>query len=91
MVENGIQNSNDEGSISSGRLLCGALLKVYEGVEIKVLRPKGCGQGVWLVSKALCLLLASSQTAKLTALKGMIREVSSFQRVVCTDFNGVGT
>ena len=56
---------------SPGAELCAALLDVYEGSEVKLTRQKGCGLGVGLVSLTLCLLLASSQSAKQTALKGL--------------------
>ena len=58
--------------LPSGGLMCSALLEVYEGSEVTLTRLKGCDPGAGLVSKVLCLLLASSQTAKQTALKGTL-------------------
>ena len=66
---------------SSGAELCAALLEVYEGSEVKLMRQKGCGLGAGLVSKVLCVLLASSQSAKQTALKGLcFLSVCDFQQ-----------
>ena len=56
----------------SGGDLCATLLEVYEGSEVRLTRQKGCGLGAGLVSMVLCVLLAVSQSAKQTALKGMV-------------------
>ena len=71
--EKEIESESRSRGSPSGGLLCTTLMEVYEGSKVKLMRQKGCGTGVGLVSKALCLLLASSQTAKQTALKGMLR------------------
>ena len=63
-------NESESTPLSSGSRLCKTLLDVYEGSEVTLVKSKRCGLGVGLVAKVLCLLLASSQTAKQTALKG---------------------
>ena len=66
-----IDNESETIHTSSGGQLCTTLLDVYEGSEVKFVKSKGCGLEAGLVAKVMCLLLASSQTAKQTALKGL--------------------
>ena len=54
----------------SGGLLCGALLKAYEGASANLINER------WLVGKSLSLLLASSTSAKQTGLKGELKWLS---------------
>ena len=51
-------------SSPAGSLLCGALLKAYEGAASSLLSER------WLIGKSLSLLLACSVSAKQTGLKG---------------------
>ena len=64
----GLLNTQKTGLSSTpyGGLLCGALLKAYEGASANLMNER------WLVGKSLSLLLASSTSAKQTGLKGEV-------------------